>query len=660
MAIVKMNKLSVIGMNEEKQDLLRDLMDLGVVEVSGVTDKLQDEEWKDLVVKDGDEEHVSEYDRQLTQIQSALSIIAQYGKIKKPLFAMRRTVSAEDNAKLRKKEDVFEKEEQEVLGLNDRLSEAFATENSCSTQIVSLTPWTAYGLPLEMTETERLKLRLGVVPPVTDVAAIGEDLAGADCASEVTELGRDNEQCYVSLWYFKEDEDKVMDVVKKYGYTGAGIADLKGTVSENIDRMTAKIAELAETKASLEAQIADKAAYKEDLEFYHDMIAVRRDESKVRGNLLTTEQSFTFDGWVPVAVKEKVEKVLSKYTCWHEFAEPTEDDDIPVVLNNNSFVTPMEFITKMYSLPNAREVDPTSIFTFFYIMFFGIMFADIGYGLILFFVTTFAIKKYHLNEGGASQLVKLLSYCGISSAIWGVLFGGCFGDLFSVIAKTFFGSDFAIKPLWLDPVKSSMTFLVFACGFGVVHLFVGMGIKAYEQIKKGKILDAINDNFLWYMIVAGVILWLFGGRISAGAPAIGKWMTIIGLAGAIVLPIFMNKGAGKAIGLWNIYSGVTGNLSDILSYSRLLGLGLASTSIATVINFLATLGGKGFVGILMFVLVEIIGHVFNFAINALGAFVHSCRLQYVEFFGRFFEGGGREFEPFRKDTKYVRIVEEEK
>jgi len=162
------------------------------------------------------------------------------------------------------------------------------------------------------------------------------------------------------------------------------------------------------------------------------------------------------------------------------------------------------------------------------------------------------------------------------------------------------------------------------------------------------------------MIVTGIILWLFGSHVSEGAPAIGKWMTIIGLIGAVVLPVFMNKGAAKALGFWNIYSGVTGNLSDILSYSRLLGLGLASTSIATVINFLATLGGKGFVGILMFVLVEIIGHVFNFAINALGAFVHSCRLQYVEFFGRFFEGGGREFAPFKKDTKYVRIVEEEK
>lgn len=187
-----------------------------------------------------------------------------------------------------------------------------------------------------------------------------------------------------------------------------------------------------------------------------------------------------------------------------------------------------------------------------------------------------------------------------------------------------------------------------------------MGIKAYEQIKAGKIMEAINDNFVWYMIVLGAILWLFGAQISDGAITAGKYMFLAGIAGAIIIPIFINKGAEKALGIWNIYGGVTGNLSDILSYSRLLGLGLASASIAQVVNFLATLGGHGIGAVILFVIVEVIGHTFNFAINALGAFVHSCRLQYVEFFGKFFEGGGTEFRPFEKNTKYIRIIEEGK
>ena len=184
-----------------------------------------------------------------------------------------------------------------------------------------------------------------------------------------------------------------------------------------------------------------------------------------------------------------------------------------------------------------------------------------------------------------------------------------------------------------------------------------MGIHAYELIRERKFLDACNDVFIWYAIVLGAVMLLFGGKVSPSLPGIGKWMLIVGLALAIILPVFISKGVGKAIGLWNIYSGVSGNLSDILSYSRLLGLGLASTSIAAVFNFLASMGGKTIIGVIMFIVIFLAGHTLNFAINALGAFVHSCRLQYVEFFGKFYEGDGREFDPFDRKTKYINIVE---
>ena len=187
-----------------------------------------------------------------------------------------------------------------------------------------------------------------------------------------------------------------------------------------------------------------------------------------------------------------------------------------------------------------------------------------------------------------------------------------------------------------------------------------MGIKAYEEIKDGKFLDACKDVFAWYLIVAGIILMLFGARVSSGAPGIGKIMAIVGLVAAIVLPFITNKGITKGLGIWDIYSGLTGNLSDILSYSRLLGLGLASTSIAQVFNFLASMGGKSVVGVVMFLVIGILGHTLNFGINALGAFVHSCRLQYVEFFGRFYEGEGKAFEPLSRDTKYINVIKEAK
>ncbi len=662
MAIVKMNKLSVIGMIAEKQDLIKSLMDLGIIEITATTDKLQDEEWSGLVTKDGDEENVAIQDKELTRATNALDVLDKYTKIKKPLFVTRKAITRSEFDKKCEDEDRFRRETDELIELNDKFNQATVQENQATAQIQALTPWLSYDYPLEIQSTDRISIKLGVYPPDTDLVALSNKLEEEGYPNVITELNRDKQQCYSSVLLFKEDEEQALEILKLSGFTNPGLTYNSGTVADNIAACEKQLVELSGKKEEILGQIQEKASYKEDLEFYHDMLTIKRDEGRIRSSMLNTEKAFTFDGWVPVEAKERVERALNKYTCWYEFNEPADDDVIPVQMKHNKFNEPMEFITGLYSLPSAREVDPTSIFTMFYIIFFGMMFADVGYGVILFVATLFAIKHYKLYEGGVYQLMKVLNYCGVSSAVFGVLFGSYFGDLVKVVGETFLGKEIIIKPLWMDPVSSSMNLLVISCALGVIHLFVGMGIKAYEQIKEGDVLGAINDNFVWYVVVIGLVMWLFGARVAAWGPSVGKVMTIIGFAGAIIIPIIQNKGISKALGLWNIYSGVTGNLSDILSYSRLLGLGLASASIAQVVNFLASLvgGGRGVVGIILFIVIELLGHLLNFAINALGSFVHSARLQYVEFFGRFFEGGGEPFAPFGKDTKYLRIIEEGK
>lgn len=660
MAIVKMNKLSVIGMNSEKQDLIKSLMNLGIVEITSTTDKLQDEEWTNLVSKDGDEENAAIQDKELVRAINALGVLDKYVKLKKPLFVTRKAMERKEFEKLEANIDKYEKETSELIDLSDEYNQSTVQENQLTAQIQALNPWLAYDAPLEQTSTNKVDIRLGTFPPDVDLGALAKQLEDEGYPNEITELGRDKQQCYTSVLLLQDDSTDALEILKSSGFTNPALVYEDGTVAENIARCEKELEGLAKKKEEILAQIQERASYKEDIELYHDLLIVSRDESKIRGNMLNTEMTFTFDGWVPVEEKDRVTRALNKFTCWYEFNEPTDEDEIPVQMKHDKFNEPMEFITGLYSLPSAREVDPTSIFTLFYIIFFGMMFADVGYGIILFVATLFAIKHYKLYEGGTYQLMKVLNYCGISSAVFGVLFGSYFGDLVSVVGKQFFGTEIAIKPLWLDPVSSSMTLLVISCALGVIHLFVGMGIKAYQQIKAGDVLEAINDNFVWYVVVLGLVMWLFGSRVAPWGPTVGKWMTIAGFAAAIIIPIFMNKGVSKAIGLWNIYSGVTGNLSDILSYSRLLGLGLASASIAQVVNFLASLVGHGAAGIVLFIIVELLGHTLNFAINALGSFVHSARLQYVEFFGRFFEGGGEPFRPFGRETKYVRIIEEGK
>ncbi len=661
MAIVKMKKLSVIGINDEKKQLIKDLMNFGVVEITDGSVKLQDEDWSKLVVRDGDEETVAKYDEWISKAVSARSILAEHSKLEVPMFGRRKIVSRAEYEEKVAQVESFEKEAEDIIGLNNRLQDAYAEENATVALKASLAPWTGYKLPLDETETERLKLCLGVIPPTADSEKIKEQLASEGYECEVEELGADAQQKYLSFWFFKEDEDAVMEIAKANGYSNASLGTLTGTVEENIVQADKHLEELAQTKDNLIEEIKSYAKAQEDIEYLHDINIVRRDEAKVRSKLLNTETAFTFDGWVPEAAESKLDALLQKYTCYFETEEPAEDEeDVPVQLKHNKFFTPIEFITGMYSLPNFHEVDPTSIFAIFYIIFFGIMFGDVGYGLLLVIGTWIAIHKGKLYEGSAYKLMKVLFYSGFSSIFWGIMFGSFFGDLIPVVASTFFDKTITINPLWLDPAKEPMIFLVFSCGLGVVHLFVGMGIKAYEQIKAHQYLEACKDVLAWYLIVLGLILLLFGSQVSPSAPGIGKWMAIVGVAMAFILPFITNKGISKGLGIWDLYSGITGNLSDILSYSRLLGLGLASTSIAQVFNFLASMGGKGVVGVVMFLVVGLLGHALNFSINALGAFVHSCRLQYVEFFGRFYEGGGRQFEPFDKETKYINVVEEVK
>lgn len=438
MAIVKMNKLSVIGMNEEKKEILSDLMDLGVVEMRSVSEKLQSDEWKELVVRDSDSESVTEYEKELSLVKSTLDIIAKYSEVKKPLFLMRRLITRKDSDILDEKAEVYKKEVNEVQNLHNKLNDELGKENYDVSQIGSLSPWQDYELPLELTETKNLKICLGIMPPGTDMETVNSELEEAGCECDNTIVEKDNEQSYVSLIYMKEDEETALNIIKGHGYTNAGLDDMTGTVNDNIARLNKEILEIQKNKAYLMEEIKSKVKYQSDLEYYHDLISINKDKSKIRSKLVKTKETFSFDGWVPSAANKKVEELLAEYTCWYEFEEPDEKDDIPVALNNSKVVKPMEFITKMYSLPDAREVDPTAIYTMFYITFFGIMFADIGYGIVLFLVSLFAIKKYHIDEGGVGQLLRVLSYCGISSAFWGVMFGGFFGGFDSSSCKTVF------------------------------------------------------------------------------------------------------------------------------------------------------------------------------------------------------------------------------
>ena len=309
----------------------------------------------------------------------------------------------------------------------------------------------------------------------------------------------------------------------------------------------------------------------------------------------------------------------------------------------------------------------------FYYIFFGMMFSDAGYGMVMALACGILLMKFKNMETGLRRSMKMFFWCGVSTTIWGLLFGSFFGDAVSVISNTFFHTPppaipGLVVPIWFNPVTDPMQMLMFSFLLGIIHLFAGLAIMAYNDIKHKEYLAVLYDVVSWYLLVGGAILALLSldmmGNI-AGFVLPPIFMTIGGymaLVGAVLILLFAGRESKHPVkrflkGVYGLY-GATGYLSDILSYSRLLALGLATGVIAQVFNQIGSMMGSGVIGVILFTLIFVIGHGLNIGINALGAYVHTNRLQFVEFFGKFYTGGGREFKPFKINTKHYTVKEE--
>ena len=362
--------------------------------------------------------------------------------------------------------------------------------------------------------------------------------------------------------------------------------------------------------------------------------------------------------------------LMERYDCAVDVEELREDEEAPVILKNNPFSANMEGIVESYGLPHKGEIDPTTVMSFFYIFFFGMMLSDAAYGALVALVCGILVRKFPGMSPGMKKSLKLFFYCGLSTLVWGILFGGYFGNIVDVVSEKFFGHTVTVPALWFIPLNDPMKLLVYSLLFGVIHLFVGLGIKGYLCLKDKKYMDFFCDVVLWFMLLAGLILMLLPSDIFASIaqteivfpPVLNRTAQILAAAGAIGIVLMSGRGNRNpalrlALGAYDLYN-ITGWLSDVLSYSRLLALGLATGVIASVINQMGTMLPDNIIGVVFFILIFLVGHAMNLAINLLGAYVHTNRLQFVEFFGKFYEGGGRPFSPFKENTKYTEVKEE--
>ncbi len=648
MAVSKMKHLSVIAPRDEADLILRTLMWLHCVDVTEtVTDAGGDESDEAAALARADCDLArAELERQLSKIDEAQAMLAAVNRKKKPFLAPKQELS--HDAFLAS--EAYGQAEETVRRAGEiaaRLASLRSERSRRDAEAESLAPWLGYDLPLGFSGTKTTAVMLGSLPALADGASIAVSLED-ECRAIAERIGADGGGIYLAVTVHASDAENAARLLSAVGFVRAGFAPDAGTAAEEMRRVKDAIALIQNEEEALRAEVARLAELTEAVEVYRDVTATRLELLLARQKTGETSSSVVLSGYVPAAAEKALADELSKYTCAYELEDvPEDDEDAPVLLKTNGFASAFEPVISLYAYPVYGTFDPSFIMSIFYVILFGLMFADVGYGLILILGTSFALAKMQ-PRGTLLKFMKMFRYCGIASAVCGVLFGSYFGDLPGALATKFFGMAEAPKlAIAFDLVKEPMSFLVVSLAAGALHLLCGIAIQLYITWKDGDPLGAIFDQGSWFVLFAGIGLIFVKPNVGYIVALVGVAMLVLTQGRREKNPIMkLVKGVGSLYGLINY-------ASDLLSYSRILSLGLASAVIASVVNVLGTMGGPTVGGVIGLVFAFVVGHTLNFALNVLGTFVHTCRLQYIEFFGKFYVDGGRPFTPLAPNTKYV-------
>ena len=632
-----MKHLRLLGMESEREALLKTMQDLECVEISHIDGS--EEALKTGLAKPDDRALLNAQEKSRAY-RAALAALDRFAPEKKGLFRKRQGVSRAsffDEENERQARAAAEAINADMRRLGEIESER--TKNEALR--ASLAPWLAVDAPLDGTDGV-LSLLFGTVgATVTDDAlrALSDSLSGLLTWQQASS---DKTLRYLLIACHKSVKEQALSALRELGFSTVSFRGMTGTVKENDKALAENLAALEKERQEIEQRIAGLGGKWEALLEASDRAAIllRREEAKSR--LIETDKVFLLEGWLPADRCAALEKALEPFTCAIETREPAEDEypQVPVQLRNNKLTRPLNMVTEMYSLPAYGTLDPNPLMAPFFILFYGIMMADMGYGILMMIASVIIGKKYR-PKGTSGELFSLLGLCGISTFIMGALTGGFFGDfLTQLVAIVSPGTVFALPKLF-DPLDDLTMILIGSMALGLVQIVTGMAISLIEKCRRKKFLDAFFEEITWWIVFLGIAL-----------AVLKKGTAVLYLGCALVLlgPIVQGKGWGKLTGVFgSIYNHVTGYFGDILSYTRLMALMLAGSVIAQVFNMLAAMPGN----VVAFLIISMLGNAMNFGLNLLGCYVHDLRLQCLEFFNKFYVDGGKPFRPMTLDTEYV-------
>lgn len=632
-----MKHLRLLGMESEREALLKAMQDMECVEISSIDGS--EEALKSGFAKPDDKALMSAQEASRAY-RTALASLDRFAPEKKGMFRKRQGVSraaffsaaSEENA--RTAAETINKDTR-------RLGEIESERTKNEALRATLAPWLTVDAPLGGADGA-LAVFFGTAGlNVTDDAlkALADSLDGLLTWQQASS---DRSLRYLLVMCHGSVKERALSALRDLGFSTVSFRGMTGTAKENDKTLTENLVALEKERQETEQRIAGLGGKRETLLEASDRaaIALRREEAKSR--LVGTDKVFLLEGWLPADRCAALEKALEPFTCAIETREPTEDEypQVPVQLKNNKLTRPLNMVTEMYSLPAYGTLDPNPLMAPFFILFYGIMMADMGYGLLMMIASVIISKKYR-PKGTSGELFSLLGLCGISTFIMGALTGGFFGDfLTQLVAIVSPGTVFALPKLF-DPLDDLTMILIGSMALGMVQIVTGMAINLIEKCKRKKFLDAFFEEITWWIVFIGIALL-----------ALGKGAAVLYVGCALVLlgPIVQGKGWGRLTGVFgSLYNHVTGYFGDILSYTRLMALMLAGSVIAQVFNMLAAMPGN----VIAFIIISMLGNAMNFGLNLLGCYVHDLRLQCLEFFNKFYVDGGKPFRPMTLDTEYV-------
>ena len=649
MAIEKMKKLQVIAAASQRDELMRQLLLLGCVELREQDALLDDPQTAGLVSRASGDVAAARSRRQT--FADAIRILDSHAPVKTPMLAPKPEIRQSDLMD-NTREDELLASAKKLIALDEQLRALDTAEAKERLTVEALEPWRGCGAPLDYGGTRHVAAQFGTVAASTSMDAFSAALTEAAEASEIVEVSADNVARYLIVFFLRSEDGAVQPVLRSFGFTPPAFGQTAGTAAEGIAAAEGRIRAIGTQRIETEAHIAEEAKHREDFRTCFDRAGAESACEEETGKLLLTENALLLDGWAVAEQEAEITRVLEEMGCAYEFADPVEEEypEVPVRLKNNPLTDGLNMVTNMYSLPQYGTVDPNPLMAPFFILFFGIMMADIGYGIIMMIIGALIMFKKKPTEGFMKYFGELMLEGGLATFVMGIFTGGLFGDAPKWIVRLLNpGSTWEGLPALIDPLNDTVKVLVGAMILGFIHLIAGMVISFVMKARKGQLADAIwEEGAMWVVFIGAACAVLKIGTVN-GIPVI--------LIIALLLYCYGKSRSGKGIGkltaiFSGIYSDATGWFGDILSYARLMALMLAGSVIAQVFNTLGAMPGS----ILIFIPICLLGNALNFGLNLLGCYVHDLRLQCLEFFNKFYVAGGKPFEPLAIRSKYYNVI----